>query len=214
MISKITAALRDADVGLPTRPHTPDSEGNGGEEWLTPYIRAVGRHRSGDVWIATATEVGHNVLVERMDEWLPKLSNGLRYSQPTYPVLIHGVPTSFDASRDSEDVNEQLIGDNIDTIMHPVALRSTKFLGGTHSQLHQKPHGSLVVHFSDPTIANACINLHITLNGELLPVVKFVCRPPCCFNCHHTGHFTHSCKNNRRCGLCAEDHDTRHCRSS
>ena len=111
-------------------------------------------------------EVGRNVLVERMDEWLPKLSDGLQYSQPTYPVLIHGVPTSFDASRNSEDVNEQLIGDNIDTITHPAALRSTKFLGGTHSQLHQKTHGSLVVHFSDPTIANACINLHITLNGE------------------------------------------------
>ena len=159
-------------------------------------------------------EVGHNVLVERMDEWLPKLSNGLRYSQPTYPVLIHGVPTSFDASHNSKDVNEQLISDNIDTITHPAALWSPKSLGGTHSQLHQKIHSSLVVHFSDPTITNACINRHIALNGELLPVVKFMRRPTHCFNCHHTGHFVHSCKYNRRCGLCAEDHNTRHCRSS
>ena len=38
LISKITAALRDANVGLPTRPHTPDSEGNGGEEQLMPCV--------------------------------------------------------------------------------------------------------------------------------------------------------------------------------
>ena len=48
------------------------------------------------------------MLVERMDKWLPKLSGELQYSQKTYPVLIHGVPTSFNTSRDSKDVIEGL----------------------------------------------------------------------------------------------------------
>ena len=67
----------------------------------------------------------------------------------------------------------------------------------------------------EPTaMANACIDHHIALDGSLLPTVKFVRHPPHCFNCHHTGHFTCSCKAQRSCGLCAGDHGTRHCRSS
>ena len=188
LITRITAALWDADVGLLAQPCTLDAKGNKGAEWITPYIRAVGHHRSGDIWIATAMEVGCNVLVERMDEWLPKLSDELCYSQKTYPVLVHGVPTSFNTSRDSKDVVEELIGENSDIITHPAAFQSTKFLGNTHGRMHQKVHGSLVIYFSDPTIANACINCHIALYGGLLPVVKFVHRPPCCFNCHRTSH--------------------------
>ena len=139
-----------------------------------PYIRAVGRHCSGDIWITTDTEVGRNVLVEAMDRWLPKLSDGLQYFWKTYPVLIHGVPTSFDMSCDSEDINELLIGDNMDIITHPAALQSAKFLDNTHSRMHQKAHGSLVVHFSDATIANTCINHHIALYGGLLPIANFM----------------------------------------
>ena len=158
LIIRITATLRDADVGLPAQPCALDAKGNEGAEWLTSYIRAVGHHFNGDIWIATTTEVGHNVLVERMDEWLPKLSDELHYSQKTYPVLVHGVPTSFNTSRDSEDIVKELIGKNSDIITHPAALQSTKFLGNTHGRMHQKAHGSLVIYFSDPTIVNACVN--------------------------------------------------------
>ena len=107
-----------------------------------------------------------------------------------------------------------LSSENSDIITHPAALQSTKFLGNTNGHMHQKAHGSLVIYFSDPTIVNACINCHIALYGGLLPIVKFVCRPPPCFNCHHTGHLARSCKAIQSCGLCAEEHDTRHCSSS
>ena len=63
-------------------------------------------------------------------------NNGLWYSWKTYPVLIHGVPTSFDMSCDSEDINELLIGDNADIRTHPATLQSAKLLDNTHSQMY------------------------------------------------------------------------------
>ena len=93
---------------------------------LTPYIRAVGRHRSSDIWVATATEAGHDMLVENIDRWLPILSKWLWYTCKTYPILIHRVPTSFDTSRDSEDVNHHLLALNTDIIRtHPPSKASS-----------------------------------------------------------------------------------------
>src|SRR6266481_3607086 len=214
LIARILAALRAADVWLDDRPRTPDSEGIEGVDRLTPCIRAVGCHWSGDIWIATTTEAGRNALAETIDDWLPLCSDRLQYTCKTYPVLVHSVPTTLDTLRSGKDINDHLIEYNTDIITHPSALQSAKFLGNTHSRTRQKSHGSLVLYFTYPATANACINHHIALDGGLLPTVKFMRRPPRCFNCHHTGHFAHSCKAQRSCGLCTGDHDTRHCRSS
>ena len=78
MITRILKALWAADVCLEERPCTPDTEGAiGGMVRLTPYIRAVGWHRSGNIWVAMATEAGHDMLVETIDRWLPILSKRL-----------------------------------------------------------------------------------------------------------------------------------------
>ena len=94
LITKILAALKEAECCLEERADMLDSEGWERVTWLTQYIRATGWHRSGDIWVATDTEVGCDVLVAEIDKWLPKLSNQLHYCHKTYPVLIHGVPIS------------------------------------------------------------------------------------------------------------------------
>ena len=176
-----------------------------------PYIRAVGRHHSGNIWVAAATEADHNTLIEVVDDGLSRLSEHLWYSHKFYPVLVHGVPVSFDTSRDGKDVNDELINYNTDIMACPVALWSVEFLGGNNSHLPQTTHSSLILNFTDPTIANMCISCHVALHGSLLPTVKFVHRPPCCFNCHHTGHITCFCQNESKCGLCTGEHNTRRC---
>ena len=127
-------------------------------------------------------------------------------------MLVRGVPISFDTSRDSIDVNECLVEDNADIFMRPSALQSVKFLENDGGRASQKRHGSLILDFTDPAIANTCISRHITFHGDLLPAIKFTHHPLCCFNCHHTGHFACSCRAKASCGLCAGDHDTRRCR--
>ena len=95
--------------------------------------------------------------------------------------------------------------------MCPSALWSVKFLENDGGRASQKHHGSLILDFMDPAIANTCISHHITFHSDLLPAVKFTRHPPHCFNCHHTGHFARSCRVKASCGLCAGDHDTRCC---
>ena len=95
--------------------------------------------------------------------------------------------------------------------MHQSALQSIKFLENGGGWASQKCHGSLILDFTDPAIANTCISRHIAFHGDLLPAVKFTHHAPRCFNCHHTGHFARSCREKASCGLCAGDHDTRCC---
>ena len=100
-------------------------------ESTPPWIQAVGQHQSSDIWITAASAVGHDMLVQTVPSWLPKLSNQLTYSVQTYPVLIHGMPSNFETSCDSPDVVE-FLNDNKDVITHPSSLQHTEFLTHTH----------------------------------------------------------------------------------
>ncbi len=214
LITKILEALRDADCWMEGRLCLPDSEGDEKVKYVSPYIRAVGRHRSGDIWVATHTEAGRDMLMATVDRWLPKLSGQLYYTCKTYPVLVHGVPTSLDPPKggeDGEDIATLLINDNADIITHPAVLKHMEFLTHNIDKEPRKVHRSLVMHFTDRKIANQCIDRHIMLHDRILLAVKFVRRPPQCYNCYGVGHLACSCNRKTSCGLCAEEHDTRHC---
>ena len=79
------------------RPITPDSEGRERVRKYSPIVRAVGWHRSGNLWVNMETEAGWDLLVEAVDNWLPKLSEHLYYEPKTYPVIVHGFPTPLNA---------------------------------------------------------------------------------------------------------------------
>ena len=134
LIGKILEAQQAADVWLEERPHPPDSEGNIELERISPFIRAVGQHKSGDIWVTMGTEAGRTALIEAINEWLPILSNQLLYSCKTYPVIIHRIPASFDMSQDSADICEHLVDYNSDIFACPSTLLSTKFLDGKHNR--------------------------------------------------------------------------------
>ena len=122
--------------------------------------------------------------------------------------MIHGVPTSFDMSWDGSDVNLGLIEDNSDIITHLSTLRNVKFLGPNGGQVSQKTHGSLILYFTDPIIANTCIDCQVVLHSGLLPSIKFASHPPHCFKCHHTGHIVCYCKAMSKCGMCGMTRET------
>ena len=206
---RIYAALREADCWHEIRPISPDSEGSG-ELCLAPCIRAVGRHRSGNLWILVVSEAVRDMLIGSIHEWLPQLSDSLTYIPKTYPVLIHGMPTSFDTSHDSPNINA-LLDVNLDIILHPSTLQHVEFLICNPGCLQHKTHSSVVLHFMDPTVANDCIAHQVSLHGQLLSMVKFIRHPPRCYSCHQLGHFAQACKLKRACGLHMDTHDTRSC---
>ena len=195
------------------RPRSLDSDTNKVVEIHQPDIHAIGRHRSSDIWIAAATEEGRNWLINTVDQWLSRLSDQLSYTHRSYPVLVHGLPNTFNMSSDRENL-KVLIGMNTDSIEHPSAVQCIKPLPGKQSSAPGREARAMIIHFANPTMANHCIDRHIALWGRLLPAVKFIQHPPHCYNCHCEGHLAHSCKQDPSCGLCVEGHNTRECGSS
>ena len=120
-------------------------------------IWAVGQHHSGNIWVAIGTEIECKMPITMIHKWLPKLSNQLSYMHQTYPVLVHGIPTTFNTSHDGWDVTVNLISYNSNIITQSSALQHVEFLTCMHSQMPHKTHGSLILHFTDPTVANNCI---------------------------------------------------------
>ena len=167
-------------------------------------------HRCGDLWILVASEAVRDMLISSIHEWLPQLSDGLIYIPKTYPVLIRSVPTSFDTSRDSPNINA-LLDVNLDIIPHPSTLHHADFLIYNPSHLQHKTHSSVVLHFMDPTVANDCIAHQVSLHGWLLSTVKFIQHPPRCYSCHQLGHFAQACKLKWAWGLHTDAHDTCSC---
>ena len=100
----------------------------------------------------------------------PGSQKNVYISRKAYPVLIHGVPTSFDMPHSSKELHKHLLDYNSDSITCPSAL-GTKFLNGNQGGVSQKTHGLLILYLADPKITNACIDCHIVFQGGLLPAV-------------------------------------------
>ena len=210
LINKIVAAMQDVRVLLENRPHSPGSpEGIERIPWHAPFIQALRRHQSGDVWIATRMENGHNRMVTTVVDWPPKLSDQLCYTPKIYPVIVCGVPAAT-ALIAHKELTTLIAKHNLDVITWPKALQQAKFLGSGHCQA---AHGvqalptSIELHFAHPETANESIDWHIVICGKLLPTAKFIPSPPMCYNCQGTGHLVCSCKMATRCGLCMGNHD-------
>ena len=188
---RIYTALQEADCWHETHPVSPDSEGND-LFCSAPRIWAVGHHCSSDLWVLVASEAMRDTLINSISVWLPKLLGSLTYIPKTYPVLVHGVPTSFDRSCDSSDIHT-LLDTSLDIITHPCSLQHAEFLIHNPSHLRHKAHSSVILHFTDPDAANSCIAHQVSLHGRLLRTVKFIWRPPSCYHCHQLGHFARDC---------------------
>ena len=89
--------------------------------------------------------------MDSADLWLPKLLDQLFLAHRTHPVLVHGMPGTFDTSINSEDVAE-LINNNNEFIEHPLLYKvSSSCLARGHKR---------------PTEENACW-LYISLTPQL-----------------------------------------------
>ena len=162
-------------------------------------------------------EAGQDMMVDMIDQWLPKLSSQLHYIPRTYPVIVHGVPTTFvppHINEESGDLVALFCEQNTDIIICPAALQQAAFLACGHGPAPHKSHGSVILYFTDCEMANKSIDCHIALGGRLLPTAKFVPPPLQCYNCQHMGHPARYCKTATRCGCCAGNHDTWHCQSA
>ena len=147
------------------------------------------------------------------DRWLPKLSDLLSLACRTYPVLVLGVPSTFDTAIDGEDLRG-IIDSNNEFIEHLSAIQHVKFLPHRRTQAASRENCALIIHFANPITVNCCINCHVILQGRLLPTAKYVHHPPQCYSCHWEGHLARSCRQKPCCSLCVGEHNTQDCRGT
>ena len=203
-VDAIAACVNSGCAIMPdTDPDDPD---------VGPSIRAAGRHQSGDIWLQCATEEDRDFLIRNAPTWIPTFLPGLKLSVPTYPVVVHGFPTVFDPSCDSDDIS-YLLQCNSDLILHPATLQQAEFISRKTMDTIRttKTHSSLILYFTDLTTANNCIEKQIVYDGDIYQTAKFIRRPPQCYNCHHYGYFARDCHSPTTCGLCAGAHRTQDC---
>ncbi len=169
--------------------------------------RAVVKLRGGSIKLIMRSEEDREEALRHKDTWVSQLSPKLQPAYPSYKVIIHGVPTTYNPEEPAlidriEDENPFMA--DFDTMW--VSRRPHGTVAAT------KTHSSVVLDCSDAETANNAITNQIVLDGHLLRTEMY--RPPIiqCFNCHRFGHLARQCRRDPVCGQCAGSHLTRNCR--
>ncbi|KAJ7204926.1 hypothetical protein B0H12DRAFT_1004539, partial [Mycena haematopus] len=167
----------------------------------TPSARAVAKFRNGDVRLTLARVSDVTLLQEHSDVWLPAFSSLLKLHSPSYAIVMHRVPTDFEVGNgvfveddDSweNDIRELVQANEIDS----ESLVQVHWIGRQSSEQVRKTKkfSSLVLHFSDPSVANYFLTTRLALHGHLHRTEKYCPQPLQCFNCHRFGHIAAQCK--------------------
>ena len=209
LANKVWEALDAADWKYDTRPSPSLAATSDDGSNFDMRIRAAGFHHSGDIWFSTYSEDEYWSLLLGAPSWLPYLSHQ-QVVPNTYPIIIHGIPVSFDPSHDNDDIT--LLDENHHQLGHLSILQHAEFISYTPNCNPSKAHTSLVLYLTNPHATNDYITQHVALCGCLHPTAQFYHHPPQYCNCFHFGHFTCSCKTSAVCACCVGAHATGACK--
>lgn len=170
-------------------------------------IRATSiNQRSGEILIQMHSADDAAFAVESEPLWLPSINAGLRIKVKTYPIIVHGIPTSFDITRKPAVAEFQ--NDN------PEALSSLQSITWANqaSIREGKPFSSIIVHLSNPAEANFAIRNKLAFQSVLKLAEMSTRRVQQCYSCLSFGHLAARCPSKSgRCSHCAQNHRVEVC---
>ncbi|KAI5833774.1 hypothetical protein K523DRAFT_100936 [Schizophyllum commune Tattone D] len=182
-----------------------------------PSVRAVAKLRNGNIRLTAQSAAEARLLDDRSTVWLPSFSTNLHVHFPTYPIVLHRVPTRLNLIYNANS-NEEI---DMDSDLAKLFLENDaaapgliEALSSVHWLSQQsidqlratKPYASLVVHLASEEIANACIENQLAWEGTFLRTEKYRSRPIQCYNCFQFGHMAAQCRRPTVCGTCAGPH--------
>lgn len=166
-------------------------------------IRGFSRNRrSGDITIQFNSQGDVETATNLHDYWVRLLDPSLRLKMPSYAIIVHGIPTSFnpESDRDVDNLKAVNLGvlDSLDSIRW----------ANRHSIESGKPFSSLLIHLRDPDEANKAIKYRLNFFSVLKVVEKLTRKLGQCFKCLGYGHSTARCGADPHCPSCDGTHPT------
>lgn len=168
-----------------------------------PTLRGITRNAfTGDIHLhLNSQESLKSILALSSDTWVMAINPGLCLKRRVYPVIVHGIPTTFNPG--SRSHVRDLIDEN-----HGVLDTATKFVwANKHSIELGKPFSSLIIHLTDPIAANNAITNRVCFKHILKVTEKSTKRIRQCYTCLDFGHYAKTCSEKlRACSHCAGNH--------
>jgi hypothetical protein len=172
-------------------------------------IRAVSRHASKDLIVATHTKEDAHKLRTNASAWLPKFHPALNIRIPSYAIIAHRIPTSFVPS--SPEAIQELKQDNPGILD---SLERTVWANPKKAQPVDGPPkicSSLILYLTNPLHANLALAHQIAFRGTLRATEKSRRTLTQCHKCQRFGHTAARCSAQPACGRCASTHLTTAC---
>ncbi|KAJ7049259.1 hypothetical protein C8F01DRAFT_922407, partial [Mycena amicta] len=107
------------------------------------------RLKSGDISILLRCTQDAEFARSNAPEWIPAFAPGAVVHQITHPIVVNGIPATFDPA--TEDALRQLEQENEDIVL-PYSIVRGRWLRRPHSS-----HGSLILELRDQRSANQAI---------------------------------------------------------
>jgi hypothetical protein len=118
----------------------------------------------------------------------------------TYTVMIHSVPTEFEANNNNHP--KMLCAQN--NIPYDM-IEKAQWLG--QPLKNGKQHGTLLINVKDKKLAQGSL----IIDGTLLTASRYTPGPPQCFNCLEIRHLAFYCKTPPLCARCGAKHNSKDC---
>lgn len=146
------------------------------------------------------------ILALKSDAWVSDINPGLGLKRKVYPIIVHGIPTTFKPS--SRAHIHDFIEEN-----NGVLDTATKVVWANKYSIEQgKPFSSLIIYLTDPIAANQAITNRLCFKHLLKVTEKSVKRIKQCYTCLDFGHYAKTCPDeNRTCSHCAGAHPYHAC---
>lgn len=171
-------------------------------------IRGITRNNfTGDIQLHLDSMASLEAILSlKSDIWVDDVHPNLGPKRKTYPIIIHGMPTSFNP-HNRVHVHD-FLEDN-----HGVLDSSIRLVWANKYSIESgKPFSSLIVHLTDPLAANAAIRNRICFKHMLKVTERSTKRIRQCYKCLDYDHFAKTCTEDfRSCFHCAGAHPFESC---
>lgn len=147
------------------------------------------------------------VLSHPSDSWVKNVNPALYLKRKIYPVIVHGIPTTFDPTNQRH--TQTLINEN-----HGVLDSATRMIWANKFSIQSgKPFSSIVIYLTDPDAANQAIRNRVCFKHLLKVTEKSTKRIKQCYQFLDFGHFAKKCPVDFcACSHCAGSHAYNDCK--